>query len=102
MLDRFLFNKPQRFPYSVASATGCGSVITLNKDCVCHELWEPTERSKSTTWREPAAIDFSLESFAAILEGSLVEWFTNSQTAARNIEVGSMKLDLHRLAIKFF
>ena len=102
MLDRFLFNKPQRFPSSVASATGCGSVITLNEDCTCHKLWEPTERSKSTTWREPAAIDFSLESFAAILEGSLVEWFTNSQTAARFIEVGSMKLDLHRLAIKFF
>ena len=49
-----------------------------------------------------AAIDFSLESFAAILEGSLVKWFANSQTAAKTIEVGSMKLDLHRLAIKFF
>ena len=58
MLDRFLFNKPQRFPSSVASATGCGSVITLNEDCVCHKLWEPSERSKSSTWRELAAIDF--------------------------------------------
>ena len=29
-------------------------------------------------------------------------WFTVSQTAARIIEVGSMKLDLHRLAIKIF
>ena len=27
--DCFLFNKPQRFAYSDASATGCGSVITL-------------------------------------------------------------------------
>ena len=34
----FLFNKPQRFAYSNASATGCGSVITLNEDCVCHKL----------------------------------------------------------------
>ena len=31
----FLFNKPQRFAYSDASATGCGSVITPNEDCVC-------------------------------------------------------------------
>ena len=36
------------------------------------------------------------------MEGSLVKWFTVSQTAARIIEVGSMKLDLHRLAIKIF
>ena len=100
--DCFLFNKPQRFAYSDASATGCGSVITLNEDCVCHKLWEPSERSKSSTWRELAAIDFSLESFAPILEGSLVKWFTDSQTAARIIEVGSMKLDLHRLVIKIF
>ena len=56
----------------------------------------------SSTWRELAAIVFALESFAPILEGSLVKWFTVSQTAARIIEVGSMKLDLHRLAIKIF
>ena len=56
----------------------------------------------SSTWRELAAIAFALESFAPILEGSLVKWFTVSQTAARIIEVGSMELDLHRLAIKIF
>ena len=59
--DCFLFNKPQRFAYSDASATGCGSVITLSGDCVCHKLWEPSERSKSSTWRELAVIDVSLE-----------------------------------------
>ena len=36
------------------------------------------------------------------MEGSLVKWFTDSQTAARIIEVESMKLDLHRPAIKIF
>ena len=56
----------------------------------------------SSTWRELAAIVFALEPFAPILEGSLVKWFTVSQTAARIIEVGSLKLDLHRLAIKIF
>ena len=69
---------------------------------MCHKLWEPSERSKSSTWRELAAIDFPLESFAPILEGSLVKWFIDSQTAARIIEVGSVKLDLHRFAIKIF
>ena len=84
--DCFLTNKPQRFVYSDASATGCGSVITLNEDYVCHRLWEPPECSKSSTWRELAAIDFSLESFASVLEGSLVKWFTDSQAAARSLK----------------
>ena len=35
-------------------------------------------------------------------QGSLVKWFIDSQTAARIIEVGSVKLDLHRFAIKIF
>ena len=69
---------------------------------MCHKLWEPSECSKSSTWRELAAIDFSLESLAPILEGSLVKEFTDSQTAARIIEVGSMKLDFYRLAIDIF
>ena len=100
--DCFLIRKPQRFVYSDASATGCGSVITLNEDHICHRLWEPSECSKSSTWRELAAIDFPLESFAPVLEGFLVKWFTDSQSAAKIVEVGSMKLDRHRLAVKIF
>ena len=50
--DCFLINKPQRFADSDASATGCGSVITINEDYVRHRLWERSERSKSSTWRE--------------------------------------------------
>ena len=100
--DCFLIHKPQRFVYSDASATGCGSVITLNEEHICHRLWEPSECSKSSNWIELAAIDFSLESFAPVLEGSLVKWFTDSQSAAKIVEVGSMKLDLHRLAVKIF
>ena len=52
----FLFNRPQRFVYSDTSVTGCGSVITLDENCVCHKLWEPSECSKSSTWRELAAM----------------------------------------------
>ena len=98
----FLDKKPQYFAYSDASATGCGSVITFNEDYVCHKLWDPSESIRSSTWRELAAIDFSIESFGPLLEGSLVKWFTDNQAAAKIVEVGSMKLDLHRLAIKIF
>ena len=71
--DCFLTHKPQHFVYSDASATGCGSVITLNEEHICHRFWGPSECSKSSTWRELAAIDFSLESFAPVLEDSLVK-----------------------------
>ena len=98
--DCFLTHKPQRFVYSTAS--GRGSVITLNEEHICHRLWGPSECSKSSSWRELAAIDFSLESFAPVLEDSLVKWFTDSQSAAKVVEVGSMKLHLHRLAVKIF
>ena len=43
--DWFLIRKSQRFVYSDASATGCGSVISLNEDHICHRLWEPSECS---------------------------------------------------------
>ena len=44
----------------------------------------------------------ALESFAAVLEGSLVKGFTDSQMDTKILEVRSIKLDLHRLAIKIF
>ena len=98
----FLTKKPQYFTYFDASATGCSSVITFNEDYVCHKLWDPSESIRSSTCREFAAIDFSIEFFGPLLEGSLVKWFTDNQAAAKIVEVGSMKLDLHRLAIKIF
>ena len=64
-----------------------GAVQLLPLDCVCHKLLQPL---------------LLLLTLAPILEGSLVKWFTDSQTADRIVEVGSIKLDLHRLAIKIF
>ena len=67
--DCFLPKKPQRFVYFDAIATGCGSVVPLNEDQICHRLWEPSECLKSSTRRELAAIDFTLESFSPIFGG---------------------------------
>ena len=100
--DCFLSKKPEHFIYSDASATWCGLVIPVNEDHICHRLWEPSEYLKSLTWREMVVIDFALESFAPVLGGSAVKWYTDTHAAEKIIEVGSMKLDLHRLAIKIF
>ena len=36
------------------------------------------------------------------LKGSHVKWFTDNQAAVRIVEVGSMKLELHRMARRIF
>ena len=50
---------------------------------------------KSSTWRKLSVIEFALQSFASVLEASHVKWFTHNQPAAKIIEIGRMKLDLH-------
>ena len=98
----FLDSKPHRLVYSDASSTGCGAVVSLDKDHLCHKLWDPSEVGRSSTWRELQAIAFAVESFGPLLSGSHVKWFTDNQAAAKIVEIGSMKFDLHRLAIEIF
>lgn len=86
---------------TVYSATSCGAYISLNNEYVCHKMWTHNERLKSSAWRELQTIEFSLQSFATLLEDSHVKWFTDNQSVAKIVEVGSMKLDLHLMA-KFF
>ena len=47
-------------------------------------------------------IEFSLQYFATLLEGSHVKWYTDSQAAAKVVEVGSMKFVLHGAAWSIF
>ena len=88
--------------YSDASGTGCGAHLNLNGEQVCHKLWEDHESKKSSTWRELAAVEYALASFLPLIKGAFVKWFSDSQTACRIIQVGSMKKDLHVLAIRIF
>ena len=93
---------PSYFVYSDASTTGGGAIIDFNNDFVCHKTWSENERGQSSTWRELSVTEFSLQSFASVLEGSHVKWFTDSQVAAKIVEVGSMKLGLHKMARRIF
>ena len=98
----YLIKQPNCFVYSDASVTGCGSVITLNEETICHKMWADWEREKSSTWRELSAIDFSLRSFTDLFKSTHVKWFTDSQAAATIVEEGSVKFDLHMLAVNIF
>ena len=81
---------PPGLLYSDASATGGGAFFDFNNDFVCHKMWTENESFQSSTWRELSVIEFALQSFASVLEGSHVKWFTDSQAAAKIVEVGSM------------
>lgn len=98
----FVSKDPSYFVYSDASATGGGAFIDFNNDFVCHKVWTENESLQSSTWRELSVIEFSLQSFATLLEVSHVKWYTDSQAAAKVVEVGSIKFDLHRVARSIF
>ena len=71
--DCFLIDKRQRFVYSHANATGCGSVVPLMKNISVKDFGNHLNaRFKISYRRKLAAIEFSLESYALVLEGSLV------------------------------
>ena len=61
-----------------------------------------TKCGQSSTWRELSVIEFSLQSFNSVLEGSHVRWFTDCQVAGKIVEVGSMKSDLQKMARRIF
>ena len=84
------------------AATGGGAFIDFNNDFVRHKEWAVNESLQSSTWRELSVIEFSLQSFASLLEGSHVKWYTDSQAADKVVEVGSMNIDLHKIARSIF
>ena len=48
------------------------------------------EKVLSSTHRELLANDFSLGSFCVLLGNSKVKWFTDNQSTAKIVQVGSM------------
>ena len=88
--------------YSDAGATGCSAHLELNGEQICHREWESHERNKSSTWRALAAIEYALNAYHSIVKGSYLKWFSDSQSAVKIIQVGSMKEGLHDLAIRIF
>ena len=98
----FCHSTPNCFVSSDASSTGCSGHTILNQEYICHNMWTEEEKRKSSTWRELYAIEFALKSFDVALSNSHVKWFTDNQAAAKIVEVGSMKRDLHAIAIRIF
>ena len=77
-------------------------LISMTASLFATKMWTQDEKSRSSTWRELSAIEFSLLSCLPILSSSHIKWYTDNQATAKIVEVGSMKLELHTIALKIF
>ena len=88
--------RPSRIVYSDASAVGCAAFIAIDMP-VSHKNWDSLQIKQSSTWRELHSVSFALKSFAHLLSGCFVKWFTDSQAVSLIVDSGSMKEHLHQL-----
>ena len=102
--SKFCFNRVvhNKMIYSDASDHACGALVKGADELICHKMFTEEEASYSSTHRELIAILYSLEAFGETLYDSKIKWFTDNQSTARIVEVGSMKMKLHLLAYKIF
>ena len=88
--------------YSDASKYARSALVKGDEELVCHKMFTSEEAGYSSTQRELLAILYSLEAFGDTLHNCRIKWFTDNQSTAKIVEVGSMKLNLRSLAYKIF
>ena len=86
---------------SDASNSGVGSLLD-DLDTKAARLLSDEEKHKHSTYRELLAVSHALKSFLPRIRHSRVKMLLDNQSAARIIEVGSMKPDVHALAMDIF
>ena len=96
-------NKPSiiKVVSSDASDSGCGAVCSVS-GLISARLFSPEERLSHSTKRELLGGLHALESFLPVIQQSFVKLRLDNQSSARIIDSGSMKEDLHAIAIDIF
>ena len=85
--------------YSDASDKALGVVFN---DLSCHRNLSSAEQVMSSAWRELKAIQFGLQSFAAVFQGKVIIWYTDNFACTAIITKGSPKEPLQRLALSVY
>ena len=85
-----------------ASATGYGSILNNDLTLVAARKLSNEERDMHSTWRQLANIHFSLTSFLPNIKFSRVNFLVDSQSVAKIINTGNMKLDLQWFTMSIF
>ena len=65
-------------------------------------MWNDSETSKSSTWREMKAIEQALLTFRNVFEGKTMKWFTDNQNCVKIVKSGNMKFELQTIAKSIF
>ena len=89
------------YVFSDASSVAYGGFTDIKGTrLVGHGNWSLAEQSQSSTWRELTPISCLLRGFAKALSYDCVNWYTDNKNLPRILESGSMKPDLHFLALE--
>ena len=91
-----------RVVYSDASSTACGGYTVNVKDSVCHRTWSSVEQVKSSAWRELMGIKTVLFASEHLFKGQTLKWYSDNQSVVSIVKKGSMKTDLHAIALSIF
>ena len=95
-------SKYNKVVFSDASATGCGSFIVDVEGAVCSRSWRQHEKIKSSTWRELKGVSCALKCFRPMLANNVIKWYSDNQSVISIVQHGSMKLELHNLALEIY
>ena len=91
-----------RIVYSDASAVGAGGYVVDVHGAQLFRQWEEGEELKSSTWRELKGVLLCIQNFDVLLKNNTVRWYTDNQGVVSVVQNGSMKEDLHDLAIQIY
>jgi hypothetical protein len=93
---------PSHAVYSDASDTGYGAFVVGSPNTKINGTWTGVERLRSSTWRELAAVLRVLLELRDVFAHQKIRWYTDNSNVPRILAHGSMKSDLHSLALSVF
>eukprot|EP00057_Strongylocentrotus_purpuratus_P014686 XP_011669160.1 PREDICTED: uncharacterized protein LOC105440556 [Strongylocentrotus purpuratus] len=83
-----------------ASNIGCGAWMAQCGELKFFQNWKCNEIGKSSTWRELKGVSLAMEAFSPSLKGKKVKVLTDNTGVEVIMRKGSMKVDLHNLALR--
>ena len=92
----------ERIVYSDASDYAAAGVLLQSNNEVVHVMFDESDKNQSSTYRELKAVQFVLLSLRSHLSGRFVKLYTDNQNVVRIINVGSMKIELQKIALLIF
>ena len=93
---------PARAVHSDASDTGYGGYVAGFKNQIINGTWSETEKTRSSTWRELAAVFKILLELRDELAHLKIRWYTDNANVPRILAHGSPKPDLQALSLSIF